>query len=210
MLEGDGFENIRTETRNEPRVAEDIAIETDPPSGETVSLDTEITLILGTGNVDLEDMTGESIEAFREHLEELNLSHREHEQEDDGPPGIILSQDRSGTVPQNTTVVVHVSVEAPPDPTVAVPDLVGMTEEEAEEALDEAGLTAQFERQPHEEIPEGSVISFEPGAENQVNPGETVVVQISSGPEDDNGNDNGNDDGNGNNGNGNEGNGEGG
>ncbi|MGC0272815.1 Stk1 family PASTA domain-containing Ser/Thr kinase [Pseudactinotalea sp. Z1739] len=205
MLEGEGFENIRTETRNEPRVAEDIAIGTDPPSGDTVGLDTEITLILGTGNVDLEDMTGESIEAFREHIEELNLSYREHEQEDDGPPGIILSQDRSGTVPQNTTVVVYVSVEAPPDPTVAVPDLDGMTEEEAEEALDEAGLEAEFESQPHDDIPEGSVISWDPDTGTQIGRGETVVVQISSGPEDGNGND-----GNGNEGNGNEGNGEGG
>lgn len=116
-LEAAGFDNVRTETRDEPGVAADTAIETDPAAGENVGLDTQITLVLGTGNVELQNMEGESLEDFEEHIRELGLSARVRDQEDPGEPGLVLSQDQSGIVPHGTTVTVYVSVEPPPEPT---------------------------------------------------------------------------------------------
>ena len=116
-LEAAGFDNVRTETRDEPGVAADTAIETDPAAGENVGLDTQITLVLGTGNVELRNMEGESLEDFEEHIRELGLSARVRDQEDPGEPGLVLSQDQSGIVPHGTTVTVYVSVEPPPEPT---------------------------------------------------------------------------------------------
>ena len=113
-----GFANVRTETRNEPRTEADEAIGTEPAAGETVSPDTEITLILGTGNVELEDTSGATLEEAQEYIQqELGLSLRVHDQEDSGPPGIVLSQDQTGIVAQNTTVSIYVSVEPAPTPT---------------------------------------------------------------------------------------------
>ena len=118
VLTAAGFTNVRTDYEDAPRVAEDVAIETEPGAGESVSPDTEITLVLGTGNVVLENTTGATLEEAEEYIvDELGLSIRVHDQEDSGEPGIVLSQEETGIVPQGTTVTVYVSVEPAPTPT---------------------------------------------------------------------------------------------
>jgi hypothetical protein len=73
-----------------------------------------------------------------------------------------------------------------PDPAsklVSVPDLSGMTFEEAKAALSSVGLLMRAIGQQHSEaVPEGSVLSQDapPGFEAQ--PGATVAVTLSSGP----------------------------
>ncbi|HLS14006.1 MAG TPA: Stk1 family PASTA domain-containing Ser/Thr kinase [Beutenbergiaceae bacterium] len=117
-LRNAGFEDVRTDTIDEPRTPADEAVATEPGAGESVPPDTQITLFLATGNVELEDMTGAPIEQLEEHLSDLGLSSRITFQDDDGDPGLVLSQNRSGQVPINTQVEVVVSQEPPEeDPT---------------------------------------------------------------------------------------------
>ncbi len=117
VLDEAGFTNVVTETRNQPRVSSDTAIETEPSAGETQPFDTEITLVLGTGNVELQNMVGDPLTELQEHISELGLSSQLFEEESDGEPGIVVRQSREGTVPQDTTVEIWYSVEAPPEPT---------------------------------------------------------------------------------------------
>lgn len=64
---------------------------------------------------------------------------------------------------------------------IAVPDLEGMTQEEAQDALEEAGLSYDIRYRPSAQD-EGTVIETRPGAGEQVPPGTEILLVISSGP----------------------------
>jgi eukaryotic-like serine/threonine-protein kinase len=66
---------------------------------------------------------------------------------------------------------------------VSVPDLSGMTFEEAKAALSSAGLLIKVTTQQHSEmVPEGSVLSQDAPPGFMAQPGATVAVTLSSGP----------------------------
>jgi serine/threonine-protein kinase len=65
---------------------------------------------------------------------------------------------------------------------VKVPDLVGLTQEEALEALSPAGLSLEVEMElPSVLYEEGKIISQSPKAEAEVKPGIAVRVNVSKG-----------------------------
>jgi serine/threonine-protein kinase len=67
--------------------------------------------------------------------------------------------------------------------TVAVPDLSGLSEQEATDMLIGEGFGIAFRRTPSVEVAEGLVISTEPAAGEDVEPGTKVTLIISAGPE---------------------------
>lgn len=69
------------------------------------------------------------------------------------------------------------------EPKVVVPDLVGMTELEAQEALESVELSVGPIEYRHSEEPSGTVISHDPSAGSEVAPGSEVELTISSGIE---------------------------
>ena len=97
----------------------------------------------------------------------------------DKAPDTVLSQDRSGLVPQGTTVTLDIAV-APT--TVAVPsDLVGKTYTDAAAELTGLGLVpARLDAQSDK--PVESVVSSDPNKGTTVNIGSTVTLTVSGGP----------------------------
>lgn len=98
------------------------------------------------------------------------------------PAGIVQGQDHpeGAELTQGDAVVINVSLGVRQ---VTVPDLSGMDQDEAEAALAEADLVAEFAGEYSDEFPTaGDVIrqSVEPGAE--VDEGSTVTVTVSRGP----------------------------
>lgn len=80
----------------------------------------------------------------------------------------------------------------PPEPSspgpeveeVTVPDVTGMEQTEAEEALEEEGVTSGEITEEHsDEVDEGAVISQDPAAEESVEEGASVDLVVSLGPE---------------------------
>ncbi|WP_084128459.1 Stk1 family PASTA domain-containing Ser/Thr kinase [Demequina sp. NBRC 110055] len=67
--------------------------------------------------------------------------------------------------------------------TVAVPNVVGMTENEAVAALEEVALVPDVTYEASEDVDEGEVISTTPGPEEEVEEATTVTVVVSSGPD---------------------------
>ncbi|MCV2392863.1 transglycosylase domain-containing protein [Actinotalea sp. M2MS4P-6] len=67
-------------------------------------------------------------------------------------------------------------------PQVAVPDLTGMTEADAQTALGRVGLTPAFTQVNDPTVPVGQVVSSDPPAGTEVDQGSTVTVAISQGP----------------------------
>jgi beta-lactam-binding protein with PASTA domain/tRNA A-37 threonylcarbamoyl transferase component Bud32 len=72
-------------------------------------------------------------------------------------------------------------MESPPD-RVQVPNLVGLTEDQARAAIGEAGLAVgQPEYATDPQVPEGRIVSQDPNRDTYVDPGSTVSYVVSSG-----------------------------
>jgi membrane peptidoglycan carboxypeptidase len=65
-------------------------------------------------------------------------------------------------------------------PTTEVPDVLGMTEEEAKDAIYKAGLRAEIQQVPSTE-PEGTIIGQEPAGGTSISQGQAVTVLVSTG-----------------------------
>jgi len=72
---------------------------------------------------------------------------------------------------------------APEETRVSVPDVANKSREEAESALESAGLSYDVTERTHESIPRGSAIATEPAAGSSVPSGTNVKLVISSGKE---------------------------
>ncbi len=72
--------------------------------------------------------------------------------------------------------------ESPPEQ-VQVPNLIGMTEDDAREAIGDAGLTVDEppDFQPDETAPSGEVLDQEPNRDQYVDPGTSVHLTVSAG-----------------------------
>ena len=79
-------------------------------------------------------------------------------------------------------VLIAVSNGKQPAGTVAVPDVMGMTEADAVSAIEGAGLVAAVEQLASADVPAGSVGYQFPAAGTQVAPGSEVLVAVSTGP----------------------------
>lgn len=66
---------------------------------------------------------------------------------------------------------------------VPVPNVVGITSQEAQAALTSAELAFVIEEQFSEDVPAGSVIQTQPGAETKIRKGNEVTIVVSKGPE---------------------------
>lgn len=119
-------------------------------------------------------------EAARERLEGLGLRVETERAAADAPPGIVFAQTPGAgrTVPEGATVTIHVS-EGPD--TATVPDLVGRTEEQAVELLEEVELESDAEEVFSEEQPAGNVVAQDPAADEEVDRGSTVRIEVSQG-----------------------------
>jgi eukaryotic-like serine/threonine-protein kinase len=66
---------------------------------------------------------------------------------------------------------------------VRIPDVSGMTEDKAVAALDTAGFHVAVEEDFSNDVDRGRVIGTDPAAATKLQPGDTIVLQVSLGPE---------------------------
>lgn len=97
--------------------------------------------------------------------------------------GFVVSQTPGAgqKVPKGTTIGIVVS-QGKPVENVKIPDVVGLTREDAETTIKDAGLKAAIVENPSETVAQGVVISQVPGADEEVAKGTTMGVVVSSGP----------------------------
>jgi serine/threonine-protein kinase len=98
------------------------------------------------------------------------------------PQGVVVSTRPStgSTILPHSSVTLVVSVGAP---TITVPDLTGMTREEAEMVLQQVGLTLGTTlRQASRDVPPGTVVEQEPAARTLSAPCTVVNIFIARAP----------------------------
>ena len=98
--------------------------------------------------------------------------------------GTIMDQNPAAGViaAQGSTVTITVSQGTPPSTAVKIPDLKGMTQADAQAALEKAGFKAQFIELYSDTVPVGQVGGQAPSAGTESPPAATVVAAISLGP----------------------------
>lgn len=157
-------------------------VETSIEPGETVENGSEVTLQVSSGTVTIPDWTGESRDLVAAEADDLGLEVEFLEEESDEAPGIVIDQNPEAGEENTSTVTVTVS-QATEEELIEVPNVIGMSDDEANSALASAGFT-QITVVPvtNSEVSESEVTQVIPGVEQEANSGENVVV-IYSQPE---------------------------
>ena len=151
-------------------VPEGSVISTDPKAGTALKKGSTVTVVVSQGKAPIEvpSVVGQNINDVRGQLQGLGLSVNERYKDSDQPADTVIAQTpKPGTgAARDDTVTLDVS-KGPP--TVTVPDVSNQPCQQAQQALQQAGLQAQLNVNPN-----GFVRGQNPGPNAQV-PGQTVV-----------------------------------
>nr|BFF19571.1 hypothetical protein GCM10025730_30920 [Promicromonospora thailandica] len=149
------------------------------------------------------NLTGQSIIDVASALAGLGLVTEQVDVDSDQEVGVVLSVANEGQeVPAGSTIRVEVSngalVEEEEEETTQVPwGLTNQDQGDAAAQLESAGLTPVVQEAPSDSVPEGRVISVDPGEGSEVPVGSEVVLVVSTGPEEGDPSDDPSDDGGG-------------
>ena len=188
-LQAAGF-TTRVKRVNNDRAAPNTVISTDPPAGERVEEATEVVLTVSEGPrlVRVPRLAGvteaEAIQLIQD--ARLSVGTPSRERSDEFEQGRVISSDpNAGTEVERGTDVDYVVSEGPA--TVLIPNVSGMEEAEARQALANACstppcLSVTVERRYSGTVPEGAVINTAPARGERVDYGTEVVLRVSQGP----------------------------
>jgi beta-lactam-binding protein with PASTA domain/predicted Ser/Thr protein kinase len=166
------------------RKPEGEVLEQDPEAGETAREGDTVTLTVSEGLPDVEvpELEGLTLEEAREELEDarLRLGEVTRQTDDEVPEGEVLDQtpDAGTEIEARSKVDVVVSGGRA---IVTVPGVVGMTESEAIDEIQDAGLRVEITRGPSDDYEEGIVAGQDPDEGTEVDEGSTVVIFVSEG-----------------------------
>ena len=163
---------------------------TSPASGESVDKGSEVTLIvsLGPNPVSVPSLSGETIADARALLEELNLllGVTREEFSSSVPSGGLLRLTDTGGAPlaPGTEVLAGTTVDAVVS-AGALPDVTGLTVDEARALLESVGLRGVVggDGAFSDTIAEGSVVEILGADQQTASPGDTLTLVVSRGPE---------------------------
>ncbi|MFJ7735282.1 Stk1 family PASTA domain-containing Ser/Thr kinase [Lysinibacillus sp. NPDC097287] len=185
-LESVGFVVGDLVERNSEEIEAGKVIETDPEEGTERVKGTEIDLIvsLGEETSKMVDYTDRSFAQVKSLIADEFADIEEKYEYSDKPEGTIIRQiPEAGEeiVPKNTTIVFTISLGKNK---ITVKDVKGLTEADLKSYVNSVGLEYRVERKEHSEtVPAGSVISQSPNAGSKLEPGSTISVVLSKGPE---------------------------
>ncbi|QVQ50455.1 Stk1 family PASTA domain-containing Ser/Thr kinase [Spiractinospora alimapuensis] len=198
-----GLTNVVVEEQADSEIDEGDAIGTEPQAGASVAEDSEVTLLVSTGadEVDVPDVVGLTESEAQQELQDadLEVGQTTTEPTQDAEPGEVMrTTPAAGDTVETGSTVDLVIADEPDD--VEVPDVMGLSEQEAINALSNVALEGSTQTEVDNDADEGSVVRQNPEPGSALPPGSTVTITIAEHNEDDDDDD---DDNNGNNGNGN-------
>ncbi len=168
----------------------------DPAAGASVDKGSAVDIVVaGSGNVVVPDLVGLSQTDAEAAIAAAGLA-LESVLEDyspDVPPGSVVEQTPAAgsSVPYGTAVTISVSRGASPAPSPtssagpgakAVPNLVGLTQDEAVTALQVSGFAAVASTMSSDTVPFGQVMAQDPQTGVYAQPGTNVSIVVSTGP----------------------------
>ncbi len=185
LLSGEGLTYSTSEIHDEI-VAAGLAVGTDPDAPAEVRRYQPVTLLISKGPelFDVPNVVQRTVEDATENITDagLTLGAVTEEHSDTVDAGKVISQFPAPDTQLRRDTAVNVVVSLGPAP-VEVPSVVGKSEDEAVQLLEDAGLTAQVlpDRVNSRDIPDGSVAVQTP-ASGLVDRGSAVTLTVSKGP----------------------------
>jgi beta-lactam-binding protein with PASTA domain/tRNA A-37 threonylcarbamoyl transferase component Bud32 len=163
-------------------VGKKTVIKTDPVAGTKVDRASTVKLIVSKGpqKVKVPDgLIGASTEDANKILEEKGLAGAVKTKISSKPQGKVIETDpKAGEeIEEGGTVTLYV-----PKALSAVPSVIGLTQSDATKMLRGAGFKVHPIEQASDQ-PQGTVVQQNPREDAQVNPGTTVTIVVSTGPE---------------------------
>lgn len=164
-------------------------LDQDPREGQQAVKGSVITVTVSAGGDNVKDtykvvdFTGKSLDYVAASLEAHGIELKEEkEYSDDVEEGKVIRTDpEAGTeLARGETLTVYISL-GKEQKSADVPSLTGMTQEAAQRALSERGLSLGSVDQVESDKPEGTVVWQSIDANSSVNQGTTVNIQISKG-----------------------------
>jgi serine/threonine-protein kinase len=155
----------------------------DQNPGTRIQKGDRVTLLVSTGppKTSVPDVVGMNYGDAVQALNDVNLKATKHEVFSPKPVGKVISQDPPAgeQVVEGTEIVLDVSRGAKQ---VAVPNVVGMSEDDAKTTLEQAGFQVSSTSAPADSTPEGIVSDQSPDGGTPATKGSTVTITVSSGP----------------------------
>ena len=179
-LDDAGF-SVQRQDEPSGSVEAGIVISTDPVAGTEAVEGTTVLIVVSAGpaTVAVPDVVGATVADAQAAIEEAGLiAVVEERADDDVEAGLVIETNpRAGVEVAPGTEVVTVVSTGPED--VEVPDLLGLTVDEAAPVVEESGLAIEVVLDPDDPDPEGLVVEQTPAAGEVVEFGSTVTVLLS-------------------------------
>ncbi len=185
LLSQAGF---RSTTRDvfDDAVPSGLVVGTEPPAGSEIRKFQPVSVFVSKGPqlFPLPNLTGGTIEEAETGLNSarMALGTVTEQFNEAAPAGVVMSQDPAAGTPVRQGTPINLVVSKGPEP-IPVPNVAGLDEDDAKDAIEAAGLEAEVAREEvfHRNIPEGAVVSQAP-ANGTLPRGGTVTLTISKGP----------------------------
>lgn len=182
ILEAAGFE-VTTEQAENVEVAEGTVFDQDPDSGQRIDEGSEVTITVAssTAPVEVPNLVGQKDVDADAQLRAIGLrADFQRVDDEEAPAGTVVAQNPAPgeELPRDSAVVLEVSNGPGSE---AVPDVSGLTPEEAANVLGRAGFETAFAEEPSASVEEGKVIRTDPPSGSDLPVGERVTVFVSSG-----------------------------
>jgi len=159
-----------------------------PDAGTSANKGSKVQIVVslgtGVGAVTVPSVTGKSEADAKSAIEKAGLKASViKEYSDSVAKGKVAEQfPTSGSkAAAGSEVLILVSLGTPPSGTVAVPDTIGMDEDAAVTAIEDAGLTAVVKTAASDTVAAGTVGAQFPEGGSQLNPGGEVLIGVSTG-----------------------------
>jgi len=179
-----GLSSVVSE-RFDEQVPAGTVISSSPSAGQDVSPDELVELFVSRGSefAAVPDLVGDDLDAARTQVEGLGLALEEGEAvyDEQVPEGSVVSQDPGAGEELRRGEEVEVVASRGREP-LEVPDVVGRPQDEAVDAVADAGLEAVVTEENSDEVPEGEVLRQDP-EDGTLFAGDDVALVVSLGPE---------------------------
>ncbi len=185
VLSGVGFRSTTSDVFDD-EVPTGLVVGSEPAAGTQIRKFQPVSLLVSKGPqlFPLPNLTGGTLDQAKSSLNaaQMALGTVAEKFDEDAAAGIVLSQDPAAGTPARHGTPVAIAVSKGPQP-IAVPSVIGKSEDDAVAAIEAAGLTARvapdevFDRN----VAEGDVASQSP-ANGTLARGGTVTLTISKGP----------------------------
>ena len=172
------------------KVDKDLVVSQSPQAGKRVEQGTQVALSVSRGpeppaNVIVPDVTGMTTSKAQQTLKNAGLTYTTAEVYSDADPAGTVAQTSpvagSSVAPKTQVLLLISQGPVPPDTTHAiVPDVVGMTQDEATATLEDLGFTVSVFAVPSTRKA-GMVVAQFPGAGSEQPKGASVAITISTG-----------------------------